>query len=394
MENNIQSNIKKYFYYLLTQRRNFDPIISIYFLSLPNTTANQIGLYTGFGFLFSFLFQIPSSYFADNFGHKKTLILSKIFLICSTSLYIIGSFFNNSFVFFVFASIFASLGFAFTEGVGTAFFHETLMSLGKDKDFSKIYGKLKGNVSLASIILILLFPFSTNISMIFPFYMALVIDIIGIFIAFTLVNPKGKQVKIAKENQKSIKKLILEMKHLGLYSFSIFTGAIVGLNIASTSFRNVYLQDLGYPVIFIGFVMGLSRFFWFIFGHYAHYLQKIMTMKQFFILDMLVFVGGFFLAVILDNPYIVGLLFSIVVGYLWGRGPVVQHYLLTNYKIDNNYKASILSINGQFSSIFQIIGSFGIGYFMSQSFKLGFFVFGVTLFFILITSYYFIYKRD
>lgn len=394
MENNIQSNIKKYFYYLLTQRRNFDPIISIYFLSLPNTTANQIWLYTWFGFLFSFLFQIPSSYFADNFWHKKTLILSKIFLICSTSLYIIWSFFNNSFVFFVFASIFASLWFAFTEWVWTAFFHETLMSLWKDKDFSKIYWKLKWNVSLASIILILLFPFSTNISMIFPFYMALVIDIIWIFIAFTLVNPKWKQVKIAKENQKSIKKLILEMKHLWLYSFSIFTWAIVWLNIASTSFRNVYLQDLWYPVIFIWFVMWLSRFFWFIFWHYAHYLQKIMTMKQFFILDMLVFVGWFFLAVILDNPYIVWLLFSIVVWYLWWRGPVVQHYLLTNYKIDNNYKASILSINWQFSSIFQIIWSFWIGYIMSQSFKLGFFVFWVTLFFILITSYYFIYKRD
>ena len=36
----------KFFIYLLSNRRNFIPLLSIYFLTLDNTTANQIGIFT------------------------------------------------------------------------------------------------------------------------------------------------------------------------------------------------------------------------------------------------------------------------------------------------------------------------------------------------------------
>jgi hypothetical protein len=36
----------KFFLYLISQRRNFIPILSIYYLMLPDTTANQIGVFT------------------------------------------------------------------------------------------------------------------------------------------------------------------------------------------------------------------------------------------------------------------------------------------------------------------------------------------------------------
>ena len=74
----LESNIWKYFFYILTNRRHYITILSIYFLTLPNTTINQIGLYMGIGNLVAFLLEIPSGYFADRFGHKKTLILAKI----------------------------------------------------------------------------------------------------------------------------------------------------------------------------------------------------------------------------------------------------------------------------------------------------------------------------
>jgi len=43
--NNVSGNIWKYFIFQLSQRRNFIPILSIFFLTLPNTTAQQIGIY-------------------------------------------------------------------------------------------------------------------------------------------------------------------------------------------------------------------------------------------------------------------------------------------------------------------------------------------------------------
>ncbi len=55
----------KFIFYLLSQRRNFIPILSIYYLTLPDTTANQIGVFTALGYLFSFILEIPSGYISD-----------------------------------------------------------------------------------------------------------------------------------------------------------------------------------------------------------------------------------------------------------------------------------------------------------------------------------------
>ena len=45
----LAANTWKYFVFLLSQRRHYIPILSIYFLTLPSTTAKQIGLYSGIG---------------------------------------------------------------------------------------------------------------------------------------------------------------------------------------------------------------------------------------------------------------------------------------------------------------------------------------------------------
>ena len=87
VKRDINSNLWKYFVFILTSRRNYIPILSLYFLSLPNTAANQIGIYTGIAWLAGFFLEIPSGYLSDKFGHKKTLILAKFSIIISTLLF-------------------------------------------------------------------------------------------------------------------------------------------------------------------------------------------------------------------------------------------------------------------------------------------------------------------
>ena len=75
MQKELRSNIWKFFLVMLTNRRNYLPVLALYFLTLPNTAANQIGLYVGIGWLAGFFLEIPSGYLSDIFGHKKALIL-------------------------------------------------------------------------------------------------------------------------------------------------------------------------------------------------------------------------------------------------------------------------------------------------------------------------------
>ena len=86
----LESNIWKFFIFELTQRRNFISLLAILFLMIPDTKVFQIGLYTGIAAIFSFFLEVPSGYFSDKFGHKRTLILSKILMAISLALYIIA----------------------------------------------------------------------------------------------------------------------------------------------------------------------------------------------------------------------------------------------------------------------------------------------------------------
>ncbi len=53
-------------------------------MTLPGATAAQIGAFMAIWYMVGFLFEIPSGYFSDRFGHKNTLIISKICIILSS----------------------------------------------------------------------------------------------------------------------------------------------------------------------------------------------------------------------------------------------------------------------------------------------------------------------
>ena len=85
----LESNIWKYFIILFTGRRNFIPILSIYYLSLPNAQAQEIGFYTAAGFAISLIFQIPAGIIGDRLGNKTTIIIAKICLVISSLMFVV-----------------------------------------------------------------------------------------------------------------------------------------------------------------------------------------------------------------------------------------------------------------------------------------------------------------
>ncbi|NIA18417.1 MAG: MFS transporter [Actinobacteria bacterium] len=382
IENKLAGNIWKYFVFSLTHRRHFIPILSIYFLTLPDTNAQQIGAYTAIGFLASFLLEIPSGYFADKFGHKKTLILSKALMIFSMLFFIFG----GSFFYFALGSIFLSLSLAFSSGADSAFMHDTFVSLKREKEFAKVMSKISANVAFVSMVLIILLPFFTKISILLPIKINLVFDLIGFIIALTLVSPK-KEDSVVFKRREPLFETIKKSVNPGFYAASIFTGVIMGFLIGTTSFRPVYLESLGYPVMFIGFVMGLSRFFWFLIGHKIHLLEEKIGMAKIFKLEIIIFPLSFILVSYFSNPYLVGFLFSLSVGYFWARNFLITNFFITRFIKDKNYKATMLSVKKQIALAIQIVVSFGVGFIMDISYKAGYCALGVIMLFILLPLY-------
>ncbi len=382
----LKSNLWKYFLIILTNRRNYIPILAIYFLTLPNTAAQQIGLYVGIGWFVGFLLEIPSGYLSDKLGHKKTLIFAKFSMLISTLFFILG----NSLPYFILGSSFIALGFAFTSGTGEAFLHNTLIGLKREEDYGNLSGKIKAKASLVSAGMILMLPLLIKISLIMPIKVYLIFDIVGIFTAFSLYSPKIKYDAEDEEGEKILSQL-KRFRGTGFYITSLFIGLISGFIFGLSPFKEPFVESLGFPIIFIGSIMAFSRIIWFIVGHNLKILKKIKIQRIFFY-EIFFFSGLILISSQLKNPYVIGLIFAVLIGYYHGRNSIIGEYYLKNFLINKRYKATMLSIKQQIEKFFQVGIVLVIGFVMAISFSLGFLISGICILVILLGIYPFLKK--
>ena len=381
----LESNFWKYFVILLTSRRNYIPILSIYYLTLQNTKAFEIWIYTSAWYLGSLLFWIPMSYLADNIWHKKIIVLSKIFILISTLLIIVW----DNFYYFLASSVFMSIW--FTEWILSSFFHDVLTNLKKEKEYKKIASGYKAYVSLVSVFIIIWLPFLTEINIKLPFIITLFLDLIWLIVSIILITPK-KETKL-EEKPRNIFAIFKENKWNWLYPVIIFSSIIAWFLSADQAFRWPYLESLGYPVIYIWFVMWLSRFVWFIIWKYIHLLEKYISFKKMLFYEIFIFSGYYILSYFIKNPYIVWGIFSLVIGYVWWRSEIYNDYFFENIE-DKKYKSTILSFKNLLKDLIQIVLWVSIWFVMNYSFKIWFLTLWIILLVSLSITYSFIRDKE
>lgn len=378
----LESNIWKVWLYIFTNRRAYITLLWIYFLTFPDNTLNQIGLYTALGSLFSFVMEIPSGYFSDRFWYKKTLILAKIFMFLATLCFIIW----NDVIFFSIGSIFLSLWFSFTSWTMAAFFHENLEEMWKENLFTKILWRIEWSVSLFNALLIIAIPFLTKISFERPFYVWLWIDLIWITVALSLVEPK-KEKNLQKP--KNIVQVIKESKWTSFWPIVIFLAILFWVIGGTNPFRYPYIESIWYPVAYIGFVMWISRVIWFFISRVIHKIEEKISIKKLFFMEIFIFSWMMFLIGILKNPYIIWWLFALMTWYYWWRDSMIQKHII-DILPNKKYKATMLSIRKQLSDFISLVLVFSVWYIMNVSYQSWFLSLAIVLFVSLMISYIFV----
>ncbi len=380
----IKNNIWKFFVFSLTWRRNFLPIVWIYYLTFPNTTIIELALMWTIAFSMNFILEMPSWYISDVVWHKKTLILNKIFFVLSTACFT----FWEWFWWFLVWTVAIQIWFAFYSWTETAFFHETLEEMWEEDKFAEYRSKISWWVSLISAFCIVWLPFLIDFSFKLPFLIRLFVDIIWLLVTISFVTPKTEYHQ--QENKKLwvvIRELKWKRELLSVLFFAIIARWIFW---SDWPFRYIYLEDLWFVVRFIWLVMWWSRLVWFIFSRFVHKLEKI-NFKYVLIWLLLTLSCWLILSSILQNPYIVWLFMAIVNWiFRWIR-PIIQKYII-NHIPDKKYKATVLSIEWQLKSLLQVITIFGIWFVMDYSFRLWYLVLWLLMLVLLWTLLLFTHK--
>lgn len=368
----------------LTHKRYYLTLLSIYFLTLPDATAQQIGLWAGIAYITESLFELPSGYISDRIGHRKMLIFSKVSMLLAVTVLI----FATSIYSFIIAALLTSLAWASLSGTHTAFLHNTVEALGKEKEFTKINMRQQSYAALFGATLFIAVPFLVNISIRAPFMLSLFIDVVGLLIAFSLVNPPAQDYKDA--DPVPLWSIVGDLWRAQFFPVAIFATGIAGAILASNRFIFPYLEVLGMSVKYMGFIVAAVGVLQFAFVHFiGNKIQKI-SLSHIFLLDILLFVPLFIIIALTGNYWLVAVLVIVRESYKKIRKPFLESYVLENYVNDKRYKATVLSVLGQVRILMAAVTVFAISPVMGISYEAGFIVFAVVIFVLLTTTFAYI----
>jgi len=335
----MESNIWKYTLHLIANKRTYMSIFGVYLLTIPDTTPQTLGTLMLFGNILGFIFEVPSGYVSDKMGHRKSMILGKALLFCSTLCYFLG----YSVEWFFLGAAFSSIGYAFVSGTGQAFMHETLLALGRDKEYSKIMGKANSIGFAVPIVFIVLVPFLTDISYKVAFSVPLILDLVGFIAVSLFVEPPKVQVEIEEISNKNFKDVMNEAISLHLLPYLLFLGSMSALVSATSGFKDIYQQLLGIPVVYYGIFWGMSRIIVSLVLLINHKVTERVSFHQFLLFQYIGYILIVLALGLVGDPAVVVALFILTAAYNWCFKSARHHYLF-EIMGKSSFKATLLSM--------------------------------------------------
>lgn len=94
--------------------------------------------------------------------------------------------------------------------------------------------------------------------------------------------------------------------------------------------------------------MGGSRLVWWIVGKNITRIEKYIPFSRLILLEVFLFPIYYIGTSQLTNPWIVGILFSLTIGWFWGRNEVYTDALISRIH-DEEYRSTLLSLKAQIS---------------------------------------------
>lgn len=257
-KNNLKGNISKLYLMSFVDGLWFTGPIYILFLLDRGISFTQIGLIMGGNYMMSFIFDIPSSICADKYSRKLILILGGLSLmLCNIFVYI-----SNSFLMFFVAFCLAGIGNALISGTNNAFFYDTLLSAGKEKQYEKILSKLLKYYFISRIISSVAGAYMYHIDPKLPFLLTALADLAYVIVALYLQEPV-REKSISKSFTQIKEGLVFLLKHKLVWTIIIFsiTGAMWDVLF---NYSQPAMETSRIPVIYFGIIYAFGNFFGFL----------------------------------------------------------------------------------------------------------------------------------
>ena len=297
--------------------------------------------------------EIPSGYFADIWGRKRTLIIGSVLGVLGFAIYS----FTAGFWGFLIAELILGVGQSFISGSDSALLYDTLKEENREDEYVKLEGRVLSIGNFAETIAAIVGGFLAEISLRTPFIIQTFIAMIAVPAAFTLVEPYRK-LEINdrwKSTILTLKNTILKNKEMQI--LIIFTAFIGTATLTMAWFIQPYLKEIlnlsiseiGITLAILNLIVGLTSLI-------AYKIENVIG-KRYSLLLIIIGISSTY--ILMGNIQHWSILIAIALFY-FTRGiatPVLKDYI--NRISTSDIRATVLSVrNFAIRVVFALFGTF------------------------------------
>ena len=310
-------------------------------------------------------FEVPSGYFADRFGRKRSVQYGSFFASLGFSSYA----FAYTFTDFLIAQTFIALGASLISGSDAALLYDTLIQLDRKHEYQKHAGRLASIANFSEGIAGIVGGWLALISLRTPLYYQAGLVALSLPLAWTLIEPGRKTADSAEGSFTAIVRIVryalhghAEIKWLILYSSLVGTSTFV-----IVWFVQPYLIAIDLPLVWFGTAWAVLQFSVGVFSLLAYRIEAFFGRKVALISLVLLSASAYLLLGHFQTFYAAPILFIfyLVRGI---NGPVMNDYI--NRVIDSDIRATVLSVRSLVGRLMFVLLGPVVGW-VSDTYTLG-----------------------
>lgn len=352
MKTAVRRNIAIYKVFVLFNEPLFwGPILITSLQNLGKMKLSEIYFMESAVMIICVILNVPFGALADNIGHKKSLIIGRIFLSASAIMFAIMDSPLTAWA----GNILWAIGYSFQSGADKALLYGTLKSVGLEDRYKKIEGCAIGMRYLVIAICSLSVGYLAKIEMRIPLYLSVPFTFIPLIALFFLVESNGNQKQYSMKEQ--VRTLIEGMKYVIRKAEIRWIIGLCALIMGASKIwffaYNPYFERVGIDIRYYGFIFFLLNIVAWGFSHYAHSIEN--HFKESFCVKGIIFCVGIPILLMGIFPFwpMAYLVISqnIVRGFM---GPFVGAFT-NNHIQSESIRATVLSVRSSLTDSVTIV---------------------------------------
>ncbi len=138
------------------------------------------------------LIEVPSGYYSDSIGRKKTLTISTLLFVLAYVVFGLAT----SFILLAVAQVCLAGAISFRSGTDTSFYYESLEQIDKADEYADREAKIQSWIQMASAFAVLVGGFLGSLALNLPYFLSAILILPALIICFYFTEPEQREKEI------------------------------------------------------------------------------------------------------------------------------------------------------------------------------------------------------